>query len=76
MLQVPEEIFVGHAEYLFQNDQLLRPDAVYSAFDLGIDAAADVEAVQLQLGGNVPVDMVMRLSRALEWTLPELLRGV
>lgn len=31
---------------------------------------------RIEHGGNVPVDMVMRLSRALEWTLPELLRGV
>lgn len=31
---------------------------------------------RIEHGGNVPVDMVMRLSRALGWTLPELLRGV
>ena len=31
---------------------------------------------RIEHGANIPVETVVRLSRALEWTLPELLHGV
>lgn len=69
-----------------QNDQLLqlglnvrqrRHIMGLTQKELAARLGCSVQTVsRIEHGGNIPVDMVMRLSRALEWTLPELLRGV
>ena len=53
LFQGSEEVVVGYAENLFEGDKLVHADVMDSTFDLRVDAAADIIALQLKFGRDL-----------------------
>ena len=48
-----KEIIVAHVEDYFQRNQHVGGNVMDATFNLGIDAATDIETAQLQFGSNL-----------------------